>query len=143
MVQRVRVLVSFIVWIGGVSAAIHGEQSGRSVWDGVYTREQAARGAALYTQHCGACHAPALTGAEAPALTGPDFNASWNTLTLGDLFERIRASMPQDGPDNLTVQQKVDVLAHMLSVGKFPAGDAELPRDAQVLAQIRFLSTKP
>lgn len=129
-------------WMG-LSHTVSGQQSGRSVWDGVYTREQAARGAELYTQHCGACHAPTLTGAEAPALAGPEFSANWNTLTLGDLFERIRTSMPQDNPEALTAQQKADVLAHMLSVGQFPAGMMDLPRDGQVLAQIRYLSTKP
>jgi hypothetical protein len=51
--------------------------------------------------------------------------------------------MPEDDPGKLNVQQKADVLAHMLSVGTFPAGTTELPRDAQVLAQIRYLSTKP
>ena len=46
-------------------------QEMRSVWDGVYTAEQAKRGEALYGQHCAACHGGTLLGAEAaPALTG-------------------------------------------------------------------------
>jgi len=122
--------------------ALYG-QSGRTVWDGVYTREQAERGAALYPANCAGCHGTSLDGAEGPALAGPDFNANWNTLTLGDLFERIRTSMPQDNPEKLSVQEKVDILAHMLSVGKFPAGTMDLPRDAPVLGQIRYLSMKP
>jgi mono/diheme cytochrome c family protein len=136
------IVAGVVVWTALSCAVVHG-QPGSTVWDGVYTQEQAARGAALYTQHCGACHAPTLTGAEAPALTGIEFNSNWNMLTLGDLFERIRTSMPQDDPDKLTAQQKVDILAHMLSVGNFPAGMTDLPRDAQVLSQIRFLSTRP
>ena len=43
------------------------------VWDGVYTKEQADKGQALYKQHCGTCHGDALEGIEmAPALTGGD-----------------------------------------------------------------------
>jgi mono/diheme cytochrome c family protein len=126
----------------GLCPALHG-QTARSVWDGVYTREQADRGEALYVNHCGGCHGPTLAGADAPALAGPEFSANWNTLTLVDLFERIRTSMPPDDPEKLGAQQKTDVLAHMLSVGKFPAGTADLPRDGQVLSQVRYLSMKP
>lgn len=71
----------------GVSyAVLHGRQAARSVWDGVYTAEQAKRGEALYGEHCASCHGAALAGAEAaPALTGFEFSANWNGLTLGDL----------------------------------------------------------
>ena len=114
------------------------------MWDGVYTQEQAKRGAVLYAEHCGSCHGGSLAGVEsAPALTGVEFGSNWNGLTLGDLFERIRMSMPAEDPGRLSAQQKVDIVGHILSVGKFPAGTAELPRDAQVLAQIRYESTKP
>jgi hypothetical protein len=51
--------------------------------------------------------------------------------------------MPQDDPGKLASPQKVDVLAYILSVGKFPAGKTDLPRDAQVLNQIRYESTRP
>ena len=125
------------LWMGAL-------QSARSVWDGVYTLEQAKRGEAVYNEHCASCHGAGLAGAEsAPSLTGFEFNANWNKLTLGDLFERIRVSMPQDDPGRLTSERKLDVLAYMLSVGKFPAGNTDLPREAQVLSQIRYESTKP
>lgn len=129
------------VWVGASYLAV-GAQQTRSVWDGVYTIEQAKRGEALYGEHCASCHGPTLAGAEAaPALTGFEFGANWNGLTLGDLFERIRMSMPQDDPGKLSAQQKVDVLAHMLKVGQFPAATMELTREG--LTQIKYESTKP
>jgi quinoprotein glucose dehydrogenase len=110
----------------------------------VYTKEQALRGEALYAEHCASCHGSSLTGAEmAPPLTGLTFNANWSGLTIGDLFDVIRVSMPQDDPSKLGAQQKVDVLAYILSVGKFPAGSTELPREIPALKQIRYESTKP
>ncbi len=116
----------------------------RSVWDGVYTQEQAERGHSLYTQHCTSCHGDALTGGEvAPPLAGGDFLANWNGLTVGDLFERIRRSMPQDDPGRLSRQQNSDVVAYMLSFNKFPAGKTELAHDTELLKQIRIESTKP
>src|SRR5690348_1073979 len=63
----------------------------QSVWDGVYTEEQARRGEDVYQKNCSTCHGDRLNGTgEAPALSGGRFLANWNGLTLGDLFERIR-----------------------------------------------------
>ena len=115
----------------------------RSVWDGVYTAEQSKRGEPLYGQHCASCHGTMLEGGEmAPALAGGAFSANWNGLSLGDLFERIRISMPQNSPGSLSRQQYVDILAVMLGGGEFPRGKTELPRETEVLKQIAFESMK-
>ena len=116
----------------------------RSVWDGVYTEEQAKRGEEVYKKECAACHGAELTGGEsAPPLTGGAFQANWNGLTLGDLFDRIRKTMPQAKPGSLTRQQDSDVLAFMLSMNKFPAGKTELYRQSEMLKEIRFETKKP
>jgi mono/diheme cytochrome c family protein len=118
--------------------------SERSVWDGVYTEEQAKRGEALYEKQCSACHGDKLAGREsAPPLTGGAFLSNWNGLTLGDLFERIRRTMPQTSPGKLTRQQNADILAYVLSFNKFPAGKTELYRQAEMLKEIHFVSEKP
>jgi cytochrome c len=119
-------------------------QTTKSVWDGVYTEEQAKRGEAVYRQFCTACHGAALTGGEAAGpLTGAQFTANWNGVTVGDLFERIKISMPLDRPGVLTRQQNADVLAFVLSANKFPVGTAELARQTEYLRQIKFEVTKP
>ena len=116
----------------------------RSVWDGVYTEEQAKRGEPVYRKECAACHGDQLTGGEsAPPLTGGAFLANWNGLTLGDLFDRIRKTMPQSNPGRLTRQQDADVLAFMLDRNKFPSGKTELYRQSEMLKEIRFESEKP
>src|SRR2546429_8929685 len=75
----------------------------RSVWDGVYTEEQAKRGESVYHKECAACHGDMLIGGEsAPPLTGGAFLANWNGLSVGDLFDRIRKTMPQSAPGRLT-----------------------------------------
>ena len=119
-------------------------QSTRSVWDGVFTEEQAKRGEPIYQKECAACHGAELMGGEsAPALTGGAFLANWNGLTLGDLFDRIKKTMPQTTPGKLTRQQNADVLAFMLSRNKFPAGKTELYKQSEMLKEIRFESEKP
>ena len=116
----------------------------RSVWDGVYTEEQAKRGEPVYRKECAACHGELLTGGEsAPPLTGGAFLANWNGLTMGDLFARIRKTMPQSAPGRLTWQQDADILAFMLSVNKFPAGKTELYRQSEMLKAIRFEAARP
>jgi S-disulfanyl-L-cysteine oxidoreductase SoxD len=127
-----------------LAAGILAAQTTRSVWDGVYTSEQASRGSALYANNCASCHGSALTGGEsAPPLTGGDFFSNWNGLTVGDLFERIRISMPADRPGRLTREQDSDILAFMLSVSQFPPGKTELEHQTEGLKQIRLDSSKP
>jgi S-disulfanyl-L-cysteine oxidoreductase SoxD len=113
------------------------------VWDGVYTAEQARRGAVLYANNCASCHGLALTGGEsAPPLTGGEFMSNWSGLTLGDLFDRIRVSMPADQPGTLSREQTAGILAHLLNVGEFPAGTAELSTRTEILKQIRIEAVK-
>jgi len=116
----------------------------RSVWDGVYTEEQAKRGEPIYQKECAACHGDQLSGGEsAPPLTGGAFLANWNGLTVGDLFDRIRKTMPQSNPGRLSRQQDADVLAFIFSRNKFPAGKTELYKQSEMLKEIRFESEKP
>jgi mono/diheme cytochrome c family protein len=116
----------------------------QSVWDGVYTEEQATRGGALYSQKCAQCHAADLSGGEmAPALASSDFKSNWSGLPVNDLFERIKISMPGDDPGTMSRQETADIVAFMFSRNGFPAGKSELVREAETLKQIMFEATKP
>jgi quinoprotein glucose dehydrogenase len=116
----------------------------KSQWDGVYTEAQAQRGEAAYQENCAACHGPDMAGGEmAPGLAGGEFSANWNDLTLGQLFERMRTSMPQNNPGSLSRQQNADILAFMLRKGTAPAAATELPTQTEVLNQIKFVAMNP
>ena len=115
----------------------------RSVWDGVYTAGQSKRGEAAYAENCASCHGAALGGGEsAPPLTGGEFMANWSGLTAGDLFDRIRTTMPADRPGKLKREETADILAYMLNVNGFPAGKTELPHQTEVLKQIKIEGKK-
>ena len=119
-------------------------QTQSSLWDGVYTDEQATRGSVVYADQCARCHGADLAGGDAvPPLTGGQFLSNWNTLSVNDLFERIRVSMPADRPGHLSRQQDADILAYVLSFDKFPSGKSELGTQAEPLKQIRFDAFKP
>lgn len=116
----------------------------RSVWDGVYTDEQADAGREVYVEACSSCHGNGLGGVEAaPALIGPTFTANWNGTTLNDLATRIQISMPADDPGSLSRRRVAELVAYMLAVSGFPAGEFVLGRQAAVLQQILYLSTPP
>lgn len=116
----------------------------KTQWDGVYTVEQAQRGDQMYAEFCASCHGPDLGGGEmAPGLTGGDFATNWNDLNLGQLFDRIKTSMPQNNPGSLSRQQITDIIAFVLSKSNFPAGTSELSTQAEELTAIKFLGTKP
>jgi S-disulfanyl-L-cysteine oxidoreductase SoxD len=126
-----------------VIGAVCAQDAARSVWDGVYTTAQAERGQGLYNQHCASCHADTLMGGEmSPPLTGGDFLSNWNGLTLGELFERIRMTMPQSKPGKLSREVNADITAYILSVNKFPAGKTELAHSSEFLKDIRIDSEK-
>lgn len=110
----------------------------RSTFSGVYTAEQAKRGQSAYVDECAFCHAQDLTGNESPALVGEGFSSAWDGQTVGDLFDRVKTTMPQDSPGRLGLQQYADIVAFLLSANGFPAGPKELDRDMAVLKLIRW-----
>ena len=136
-----------VIWLASVShGALQAKQAAapagggaRTVWDGVFSKEQADRGAAQFKQSCSDCHGNDLAGdGFAPALTGSDFMGNWTDLSVGDLFERIRISMPPSGPSGVTPDQKADIVAHILNFNKFPAGTGVLEPKTEVLKQIKI-----
>ena len=119
-------------------------QSAQSVWDGVYTAEQAKRGEGLYAQGCMRCHGQDLMGGEmAPALSDGQFRSNWDGVPVGELFERIRVSMPADNPGGLSRQQYADILAYVFFKGGFPAGTTDLSTRTEMLQSIMFKASKP
>ena len=116
----------------------------RTVWDGVYTEEQATRGEALYAEHCVRCHGESLqgNGEGANPLTGATFKSTWNGVSMGAMFDRVRLSMPQDKPATVSRQEVADLLAFILRENKFPAGKTELARQTDMLNAITFQSEK-
>ena len=132
------------VWMVAIFYSSVGAQAPKSVWDGAYTEAQSKRGATAYAANCSECHSPELAGdGFAPALAGADFLNAWNGLTVGDLFERIRISMPPGKESAVPAQAKADIVAYILQANKFPAGKAELGAQTDALKGIKFEATKP
>jgi mono/diheme cytochrome c family protein len=106
----------------------------RTVWDGVYTEAQAARGVMAFGQSCAGCHALAAQG-KAP-LVGDAFWKSFAQKTVGDLIEFVSTYMPNGNPGSLTEPTYRDIVALMLKSNGFPAGTNELGPDTIAGVQI-------
>jgi len=108
--------------------------SRRTVWDGVYTEAQAARGIIAFNQSCAGCHA--LTAAGKAPLVGDAFWKSFAQKTVGDLLEFVSTYMPNGTPGSLTETTYRDIVALMLKSNGFPAGATELGGAATANVQI-------
>jgi mono/diheme cytochrome c family protein len=99
----------------------------RTVWDGLYTEAQAARGQMAFGPNCAGCHALAAEG-KAP-LVGDPFWKSFAQKTVADLLEFVSANMPNGTPGSLTESTYQDLVALILKSNGFPAGTTELARN--------------
>lgn len=106
-------------------------QPPRSVWDSVYSEDQAGRGEAAFRRVCTACHT-------ATQFTGPGFLAAWRGAAVYQLFDLIRTTMPDDLPGSLPLGTYADIVAYILKLNRYPSGQRELPGDSDSLKLIRI-----
>ena len=142
LVVRAALAVAFAAYavIGVLSLTGHARQT-RTVSDGVYTAEQAQRGAALYKAQCASCHGEKLEGVIGPMLAGEGFVAAWGGRSLTELVDKIQNTMPLQAPGSLMRPQAIDIATYMLQVGNFKAGSTALA-DAG-LKTITFPASRP
>jgi S-disulfanyl-L-cysteine oxidoreductase SoxD len=118
-------------------------QPRQSVWDGVYTEEQAGRGQTYYQQSCGRCHGANLAGTfETPPLMGR-FIPYWSGTTMDVMFDYVSTAMPLDRPGSLGPTANAAIVAYLLKANGFPAGTKEFGSTADVQKTISFDSAPP
>lgn len=105
--------------------------SARTTHSGVYTAEQATRGADVYAGRCVSCHMGMGNH------TGDVFRSYWADYTLADMFDFMLTQMPKDNPGSLSSAEYVSVVAYLLQMNGWPAGRLELPTDRRALGLIR------
>jgi mono/diheme cytochrome c family protein len=127
----VLVVTLLCVWIPAAA------QSERSVWEGVYTEDQAARGQNTFATSCARCH-------DVADFTGPSssFLQNWEASTVLDLFQLLQKTMPMDNPGSLRPQDYADVVGYLFRANGIPAGKDELDTDVERLKLIRITQKK-
>jgi cytochrome c5 len=112
----------------------------RTIWDGIYTQTQSERGRGIFVAGCGRCHNDELVGSErGPALSGDGFWQRWDNDSFDKLFTKVRDTMPQQGVESLSDDQKIDALSYVLAKNGAPAGEKELSVDLPALEGITIV----
>jgi mono/diheme cytochrome c family protein len=133
-------LLSLATWICSLAGQ---DKKPQSVWDGIYTVEQASLGEATYGEMCASCHGEKLEGqGQASPLTGSEFTSNWNGSSVGDLLDKIQLAMPADRPGSVSKEKNASIVAYILKFNKFPAGSTELPASVDAVKGIR-IEAKP
>ena len=114
-----------------VALAITDAQEMKSVKAGVYTAEQSDRGIAVFKSTCASCHAP-------NRFTDDLFYTSFAGKPMWEMFDVISDTMPEDNPGGLKPEEYADVIAYLLKLNGFPAGQTELPTSKDALSLILF-----
>lgn len=139
------VCVAITATVGpGSAAAAQSSPSpqARTIWDSVYTVQQAERGQQVYHRACSQCHRPNLKGgskAAAPPLAGHAFLRRWDGASITELFALMAQTMARDArefggsrPHDVKLEEFLDIAAYILQKNKAPAGESELPSDARL-----------
>ncbi len=98
-----------------------------------YTSPQASRGDGLFRDNCVSCHSSS-------EFMGSSFQRRWRNPAVGDIYEFVLYSMPDDNPGGLPEQTYADIVAYMLSMNDFPSGDAELPTSLDALMEMKMFT---
>ncbi len=131
------VYLASVALVGAQAPAAGGKAS---VWDGVFSADQAARGRVAFGQNCEKCHGADLKGGEGKPLIGDPFWADWRETTVDYLLNRITTAMPfsEDGSlaGTLPPSTYEDLVAYILSRNDLPTGARDLTRPSSVGVQI-------
>jgi hypothetical protein len=103
----------------------------RSAAQALYTAQQAERGSARYEAICLECH----TKVE---FTERPFLFAWEGSSVGQLYAYISENMPEDGPGSLPQSDYLALMAYVLQMNGYPAGDAELTADMERMRAVPF-----
>ena len=101
-----------------------------------YTRRQASRGDRFFEETCLSCHSSS-------EFRGRSFQRTWRGRSVGDLYDEIVYTMPDDNPGGLPTQTYLDVIAYVLQLNRFPSGDTELGPDYDVMLALPLFPRTP
>jgi len=129
-------VLSFGLFYGGLQVRAAQDRPSAKL----YSAAQAKRGADLYqSRQCGMCHGANLEGnGPIPALSGDNFISTHSGQPVAALYDKVQKQMPPTNPGSLTPAESADLVAYILSVNKYTAGDAELPADRDKLSTIQM-----
>ncbi len=112
---------------------------GLNALSGIYTDEQVVEGEAIYSSGCASCHGKDARGTEGGSpLVGSVFQSRWQDKSIGALFEITKRTMPKSTPASLDDKSYAALVAFMLKINNYPAGNKQLASGKEELDKILF-----
>ena len=109
---------------------------------GIYSIEQANKGALIYSNHCANCHGKDLHGSEGgTALTGDRFIGKWIDKSLKELFTLTKMTMPKANPQSLNDEEYIATLAYIISMNGYSEGKNVLKAELAALSKIKIITS--
>lgn len=124
--MKTTLLLAAVAWTATLGAPVLRAQAPaqRTLWQGLYTEEQASRGNQVFSATCNNCHTLGDTGNR--PLSGQKFMDKYNQRTVGDLFAYMSKNMPNGNGGSLAEGTYADLLALILKSNGVPAGTTDL-----------------
>ena len=104
-----------------IASSVSAQDGATSVQSGVYSQEQAGRGQQLFGEACMVCHQP-------EEFADGGYMDGWSGMSVNDLVEFIRSTMPEDNPGRLKRKEYIDIVAFLFQQNGLPAGETEMVR---------------
>ncbi len=121
-------------WVPRVAGAPLGPPPAASqpLLEGVFTAAQAARGARTFDEVCAGCH-------DSGEFAGARFRLGWVDRSVGELFDIISTLMPEGDPGSLSPGEYAAVVAYLLQLNGYPAGETPLPANLSALQALEIV----
>ncbi len=104
----------------------------QAVLEGAFTAAQAARGERTFDEVCAGCH-------DSGEFAGARFRLGWVDRSVGELFDIISTLMPEGDPGSLSPGEYAAVVAYLLQLNGYPAGETPLPTNLSALQAIEIV----
>ena len=131
------ILVAASLLLGvGMSAAgpaTAGADDPKSILDRIYSVAQADRGEQRFKTSCSSCHTPG-------EFVGGAFADRWSGQTMGDVFDFVSNTMPENDPGGLKPDEYASVLAYILRINGYPVGAEDMPASKDALKPFEVVS---
>lgn len=99
-----------------------------------FTSAQSAAGKTAYNSNCAVCHGSNLTnGTMGTPLGGEYFRSAWFGRTVRAFYDRSHKTMPPAAPASLPKDVYANIVAYILELNGFKAGEAQLAPGSEAL----------
>ena len=105
---------------------------GLTTLERVFSSAQAGEGERLFRASCQGCH-------EIREFSGIRFTIRGSGQTVGELFEVVSTTMPQGSPGSLDSEAYAALVAFLLRLNGYPAGESTLRGDVGSLKTITIV----